>query len=58
VNERLPRAFAPFVAQISINEVMVTQTDHASHFILEAANSKNTALKNQWREVGHHAIDL
>lgn len=58
VSERLPRTPVAFVAQISINEVMVAQIDHASHFIWEAANPKNTALDVQWQEVEHRAIAL
>lgn len=58
VNERLPRTPVPFVSDISINEVMVAQIDHAAHFIWEAANPDNSIFEVQWQEVEHHAIQL
>lgn len=58
VNEKSPRATVPFVADISINEVMVAQIDHAAHFIWEAADPKNNVFEVQWQEVEHHAIQL
>ena len=48
----------PFVPDISINEVMVAQIDHASHFIWDAANPDNSAADIDWEEVEHHAIQL
>jgi cytochrome c556 len=48
----------PFVPDISINEVMVAQIDHASHFIWDAANPENALVDVDWEEVEHHAIQL
>ena len=56
VVERRPKTPVPFVAQISINEVMIAQIDKAAHFIWEAVNPENTVLKVRWQEVEHHAI--
>ena len=52
------RMNVPFVPDISINEVMVAQIDHASHFIWDAANPDNSAADIDWEEVEHHAIQL
>ena len=52
------RMNVPFVPDISINEVMVAQIDHASHFIWDAANPDNNAGDIDWEEVEHHAIQL
>lgn len=58
VNESSPRARVPFVSDISINEVMVAQIDHAAHFIWQAADPENNVFEVQWQEVEHHAIQL
>lgn len=52
------RVNIPFTPDISINEVMVAQIDHASHFIWDAANPDNVASAIDWQEVEHHAIQL
>lgn len=49
---------APFTPDISINEVMVAQIDHAAHFIWDAANPDLDSLNRPWDEVEHHAIQL
>jgi cytochrome c556 len=53
-----PRVNIPFTPDISINEVMVAQIDHAAHFIWNAANPANAASAIDWQEVEHHAIQL
>ena len=53
-----PRVNIPFTPEISINEVMVAQIDHAAHFIWDAANPDNPAGAIDWLEVEHHAIQL
>lgn len=58
VKERMPRTSIPFVADISINEVMVAQIDHAAHFIWDAADPANEVSDVEWEEVEHHAIQL
>ena len=52
------RTNAPFTPDISINEVMVAQVDHAAHFIWDAANPDLMASEVPWGEVEHHAIQL
>lgn len=52
------RVYVPFTPDVSINEVMVAQIDHASHFIWDAANPDNAASDVDWVEVEHHAIQL
>lgn len=52
------RVNIPFTPDISINEIMVAQIDHASHFIWDAANPDNLAADIDWQEVEHHAIQL
>ena len=52
------RVNIPFTPEISINEIMVAQIDHAAHFIWDAANPDNTASEIHWQEVEHHAIQL
>ena len=52
------RVYVPFTPDISVNEVMVAQIDHASHFIWDAANPDNMASDIDWMEVEHHAIQL
>lgn len=52
------RVNIPFTPDISINEVMVAQIDHASHFIWDAANPDNQVDEINWQEVEHHAIQL
>lgn len=53
-----PRTNVPFTPDISINEVMVAQIDHAAHFIWDAANPDLAADELDWDEVEHHAIQL
>lgn len=53
-----PRTNAPFTPDISINEVMIAQIDHAAHFIWDAANPDLAASAVDWDEVEHHAIQL
>ena len=53
-----PRVNIPFTPEISINEVMVAQIDHAAHFIWDAANPDNPVAAIEWQEVEHHAIQL
>ncbi len=52
------RVYVPETPDVSINEVMVAQIDHASHFIWDAANPNNSARDVNWMEVEHHAIQL
>lgn len=52
------RAVVPFTPDVSINEVMIAQIDHAAHFIWEAANPDNPSMDVNWQEVEHHAIQL
>jgi cytochrome c556 len=54
----VPRVNIPFTPDISINEIMVAQIDHASHFIWDAANPDNAADEIEWQEAEHHAIQL
>lgn len=53
-----PRTNVPFTPDISINEVMVAQIDHAAHFIWDAANPDLSPSQLDWGEVEHHAIQL
>jgi|TARA_B100000315_G_scaffold150334_1_gene139034 hypothetical protein len=53
-----PRVNIPFTPEISINEVMVAQIDHAAHFIWDAVNPDNPAAEIDWLELEHHAIQL
>ncbi len=55
---RSPVVNIPFTPDISINEVMVAQIDHAAHFIWDAADPDVNLAPNQWQEVEHHAIQL
>ncbi len=57
-NVAAPRTNVPFTPDISINEVMVAQIDHAAHFIWDAANPDLSATQVDWGEVEHHAIQL
>ena len=52
------RVNIPFTPDISINEVMVAQIDHAAHFIWEASNPDTLDTDIAWQEVEHHAIQL
>ena len=52
------RVSVPFTSDISINEIMVAQIDHAAHFIWDAANPDQGATDVDWEEVEHHAIQL
>lgn len=52
------RVYVPFTPDVSINEIMVAQIDHASHFIWDAANPNNSLNDIDWIEVQHHAIQL
>lgn len=53
-----PRLAVPFTSDISINEIMVAQIDHAAHFIWDAANPDLAASEVDWEEVEHHAIQI
>lgn len=53
-----PRLAVPFTSDISINEIMVAQIDHAAHFIWDAANPDLAAGEVDWEEVEHHAIQI
>lgn len=53
-----PRTNVPFTPDISINEVMIAQIDHAAHFIWDAANPDLAPSDIEWNEVEHHAIQL
>ena len=53
-----PRVSIPFTPDISINEVMVAQIDHAAHFIWEAADPAQPAAAIDWQEAEHHAIQI
>ena len=52
------RTNAPFTPDISINEVMVAQIDHAAHFIWDTANPDLDSLNRPWHEVEQYAIQL
>ncbi len=52
---RPARVNIPFTPDISINEVMVAQIDHAAHFIWDAGAGDEDV---NWQEVEHHAIQL
>lgn len=52
------RVNIPFTPDISINEVMVAQIDHAAHFIWDAADPDRSIQAVDWGEVEHHAIQL
>ena len=49
----------PFVPDISINEVMVGQVDHAAHELLGLSLTDNSRLTiGAWQELEHNAIQL
>lgn len=49
----------PMVPDVSINEIMVGQIDHAANFILNlGSNPDQQLIANAWEEVEHHAIQL
>lgn len=52
------RTNVPFTPDISINDVMIAQIDHAAHFIWDGANPDRDSADIDWDEVGHHAIQL
>lgn len=52
------RVNIPFTPEISINEIMVAQIDHAAHFIWDAGNPDADESQIDWEEVSHHAIQL
>ncbi|NKB34026.1 MAG: hypothetical protein GKR91_13100 [Pseudomonadales bacterium] len=52
------RVNIPFTPDISINEVMVAQIDHAAHFIWDAADPDRELSMSEWQEVEHHSIQL
>lgn len=54
VNERQ----VPYVTDISINELMIAQIDHAAHYIWNAANPDNAPGAVDWQETEHHALQL
>jgi hypothetical protein len=57
-NSSNSHVYVPETPDVSINEVMVAQIDHAAHFIWDAANPNNVATDVNWMEVEHHAIQL
>lgn len=49
----------PFVPQISINEVMVGQIDHAAHPVLmQTLEADSTMTLGAWQELEHYGIQL
>ena len=49
----------PFVPDVSINEIMVGQVDHAARFVFDVGiNPDQQLLANAWQELEHHAIQL
>ena len=48
----------PLVPEISINEIMVGQVDHAAHFILELTMETQGLTIGAWQELEHYAIQL
>lgn len=52
------RVNIPFTPDVSINEVMIAQIDHAAHFIWDAANPDSPATDIEWQEAEHHAIQI
>ena len=49
----------PFVPEISINEIMVGQVDHAAHELLNLGLSDDQRLTiGTWQELEHNAIQL
>ncbi len=49
----------PFVPDISINEIMVGQVDHAAHQILQLSMEDQSRLTiGAWQELEHSAIQL
>lgn len=52
------RVNIPFTPEVSINEVMVAQIDHAAHFIWEAADPDTATTEIEWQEAEHHAIQI
>jgi len=48
----------PLVPDISINEIMVGQIDHAAHFILELTMETQGLTIGSWQELEHYAIQL
>lgn len=49
----------PFVPQVSINEIMVGQVDHAAHAILELSLAEgHQPSLGEWQELEHFAIQL
>lgn len=53
-----PRTNVPFTPDISINEIMVAQIDHAAYFIWDAGSPESSLTPELWEEVEHHAIQL
>lgn len=52
------RVNIPFTPDVSINEVMVAQLDHAAHFIWDAADPDRALADVEWQEAEHHAIQI
>lgn len=52
------RVNIPFTPDISINEIMVAQINHAAHFIWDAASPEQSETEIDWQEVEYHAIQL
>ncbi|MCG8415975.1 MAG: hypothetical protein MI746_17305 [Pseudomonadales bacterium] len=57
VGER-PQAIVPFTPDISINEIMVAQIDHAAYAIWDAGSPDANPTAEAWQEVEQHAIQL
>ena len=53
-----PRLSVPFTSDISINEIMVAQIDHAADRIWEATDPAFAASDVDWEDVEHHAIQI
>lgn len=54
-----PRINVPFVPDISVNEIMVGQIDHAAHEILSLTLLDDQGLTiGAWQELEHNAIQL
>lgn len=54
----VPRVNIPFTPDISINEIMVAQIDHAAHFIWDTPGMDVPDDDYGWERIEHHAIQL
>jgi hypothetical protein len=52
-----PTTSVPFVPEISINEIMVGQVDHAAHPLLGLSMASDLTI-GAWQELEHSAIQL